>query len=100
MKLYQKQIKYRHDPCSGASVVDVTDWIDEDDAPNINDIINQYSHISGYIFAIDRFVPVSDRFVKKRPVLVDGRLKCPNCHKNERCLHHYCDVCGQMIDWG
>ena len=24
---------------------------------------------------------------------------CPNCLRNERALHFYCDCCGQPIDW-
>lgn len=35
----------------------------------------------------------------KKPILIDGRMKCPRCKKNWRTLHHYCDVCGQAIDW-
>lgn len=35
----------------------------------------------------------------QKPLLIDGRMKCPRCKENWRTLHHYCDVCGQTIDW-
>ena len=35
----------------------------------------------------------------KKPILIDGRMKCPRCKMNERALHNYCDICGQAIDW-
>jgi hypothetical protein len=35
----------------------------------------------------------------KKPRLIGGRMMCPNCLRNERALHFYCDCCGQPIDW-
>ena len=35
----------------------------------------------------------------KKPVLIEGRMRCPNCRKNNGSLGFYCDNCGQAIDW-
>lgn len=35
----------------------------------------------------------------KKPLLINGRMLCPNCLENNRALHFYCDCCGQPIDW-
>lgn len=35
----------------------------------------------------------------KKPRPIGGRMMCPNCLRNERALHFYCDYCGQPIDW-
>lgn len=37
--------------------------------------------------------------IKKKPVLIDGRMQCPSCKSNNGSLHHYCNNCGQAIDW-
>ncbi|MBQ8570320.1 MAG: hypothetical protein IJ444_02280 [Kiritimatiellae bacterium] len=37
--------------------------------------------------------------IPKKPLLINGRMKCPNCMKNDRSLGYYCDCCGQPIDW-
>ena len=37
--------------------------------------------------------------IKKQPVLIDGRMRCPECESNCNSLNHYCDNCGQAIDW-
>lgn len=41
-----------------------------------------------------------DKQVPKVPLFVNGRNICPSCYNgNDRPLNHYCDVCGQRIDW-
>lgn len=40
-----------------------------------------------------------EKQINKKPVLIDGRMKCPVCKSNKGSLHHYCDNCGQAINW-
>ena len=41
-----------------------------------------------------------EKQIKKKPILYKGRMLCPSCLKEDaRALHHYCDNCGQAIDW-
>lgn len=40
-----------------------------------------------------------EKQIKKKPLLIDGRMKCPVCKSNRRSLGCYCDECGQAIDW-
>ena len=42
---------------------------------------------------------IVEKQIKKKPVLIDGRMRCPECESNCNSLHHYCDNCGQAIDW-
>lgn len=35
----------------------------------------------------------------RKPLLIDGKMRCPKCKMNEGILHHYCHICGQPIDW-
>lgn len=35
----------------------------------------------------------------RKPILIDGKMRCPRCKMNEGILHHYCHICGQPIDW-
>lgn len=44
------------------------------------------------IKAIEKQIPM-------KPVFVGGRFVCPHCLVDYRSLHHYCELCGQKIDW-
>ena len=41
----------------------------------------------------------SEKGEPKKPLLIYGRMRCPNCKGNTRSLNLYCDCCGQRIDW-
>lgn len=40
-----------------------------------------------------------DKQIPKKPLFIGGRNICPSCYNDGRSLNHYCDVCGQKIDW-
>lgn len=40
-----------------------------------------------------------DKQIPKVPLFVNGRNICPSCYSNYGSLNHYCDACGQRIDW-
>lgn len=42
---------------------------------------------------------ISEKQFKKKPALINGRMRCPSCKSNQGSLHHYCNNCGQAIDW-
>ena len=37
--------------------------------------------------------------IPMKPLLINGRMKCPSCMENDRSLGRHCDCCGQPIDW-
>ena len=48
---------------------------------------------------INNIYDIVEKQIKKKPVLIDGRMRCPECESNCNSLHHYCDNCGQAINW-
>lgn len=68
--------------------------------------ISHYKYgISHDIFAepVTTYAKLSIEALEKRlpqkPILVDGRHKCPSCYANDRSLDYFCDKCGQALDW-
>ena len=48
---------------------------------------------------VSRCSVATEKQIKKAPVLIDGRMQCPACKSNNGSLNHYCNNCGQAIDW-